>query len=106
MEIPVGEYLPDGEFEGQEIELSAREVAVYEGLHAANVHPGDVYGVILRLYDCPDGYRVHELLWSVVPGRSAVASLYPEDEVDYGAYTEQEARDEWGTYFRDYFEAQ
>ena len=37
MEIPVGEYLPDGEFEGQEIELSAREVAVYEGLHAANV---------------------------------------------------------------------
>jgi hypothetical protein len=106
MEIPVGEYLPDGEFEGQEIELSAREVAVYEGLHAANVHPGDVYGVILRLYDCLDGYRVHELLWSVVPGRSAVASLYPEDEVGYGAYTEQEARDEWGTYFRDYFEAQ
>jgi hypothetical protein len=27
-------------------------------------HPGDVVGFILRLYECPDGYRVHELLWS------------------------------------------
>ena len=105
MEIPVGEYLPDGEFEGKEIELDAREVGVYEGLQAANVHPGDVYGVILRLYDCPDGYRVHELLWSVVPGRSAVASLYPEEEEGHGIYTEQQAREEWGPYFEDYFEA-
>jgi len=105
MEIPVGEYLPVGEFEGQEIELSAREVAVYEGLQVANVHPGDVYGVILRLYDCPDGYLVHELLWSVVPGRSAVASLYPQEEIGYATYTEQEAREEWGPYFHEYFGA-
>jgi hypothetical protein len=105
MKVPVGEYLPDGEFDGDEIELDAREVSVYEGLHAANVHPGDVYGVILRLYEGPDGYRVHELLWPVVPGRSAVASLYPEEEEGYGTYTEQEAREEWGPYFRDYFES-
>ena len=81
MKVPVGEYLPDGEFDGDEIELDAREVSVYEG------------------------YRVHELLWPVVPGRSAVASLYPEEEEGYGTYTEQEAREEWGRYFRDYFES-
>jgi hypothetical protein len=40
-----------------------------------------------------------------VPGRSAVASLYPEEEEGYGTYTEQEAREEWGGYFRDYFES-
>jgi hypothetical protein len=105
MEVPVGEYRPDGEFDGEEIELDVHEVSVYDGLHTANVHPGDVYGVILRLYEGSDGYRVHELLWSVVPRRSAVASLYPEEDDGYGAYTEQEAREEWEPYFRDYFES-
>ena len=103
MEVPVGEYLPDGTFEGEDIEFDGHQVDVYDVLNTANEYPGDVWGIILRLYECPDGYRVHELLWSVVPGRSAVASLYPNlGDQGYGTYTEQEARDGWGQYFGDY----
>ena len=95
VEVPVGEYLPDGRFVGKEIEFHGSEVGVHHGLWTDTVDPGGVYGFILRLYECSDGYRVHELIWHLVPGRSAVASLYPaEQDQGYGTYTEQEAREE------------
>jgi hypothetical protein len=104
MEVPEGDYLPDGRFVGTKIEFDGREVGVCDGLYTDTEDPGDVLGFIFRLYECPDGYRVHELLWSVVPGRSAVASLYPKlGDQGYGTYTEQEAREGWGQYFGDYF---
>jgi hypothetical protein len=39
MEVPVGEFFPDGEFDGEEIELDVHEVSVYDEVHTANVHP-------------------------------------------------------------------
>ena len=105
VEVRVGEYLPNGRFRGKEIEFDGSEVDVHDGLWTDTADPGDVYGFVLRLYECPDGYRVHELVWHLVPGRSAVASLYPaEGEQDDEAYTEDEAREQWGEYFPDYFE--
>ena len=104
VKMPVGDYLPDGTFDGEEIELEGREVSVCDGLWTT-AGPGYLYGFIYRLYECPGGYRVHEFLWPLVPGRSAQASLYPEagDQV-YGTYTEQEAREHYGHRFRDHFE--
>ncbi len=61
VEVPVGEYLPDGRFRGREIEFGGMEVGVSDGLWTDTVDPGGVYGFVLRLYECPDGYRVHEL---------------------------------------------
>src|SRR5918998_960939 len=104
LEVPVGEYLPDGRFRGREIAFGGSEVAVHDGLWTGTVDPGGVYGFVLRLYECPDGYRVHELVWSLVPGRAAVASLYPAGQNhDEESYTEEEAKEEWGQYFREYF---
>lgn len=108
IEVPVGVYLPDGTFEGERVEFVGREVRVYDGgLYTDTGDPGDVVGFIFRLYESPDGYRVHELLWSPVAGRSTEASLYPGEgeEGTYGSYTEQEAREEWGEYFLDYLES-
>jgi hypothetical protein len=109
MEVPVGDYSPDGTFEGEVVEFDGQEVPVYDGLDTGSGDPGDVWWAILRLYECPDGYRVHELYWSPLPGQPAVASLMPvveeEDWKGYGTYTEQEAREDWGEYFRDYFES-
>jgi hypothetical protein len=106
MNVPVGDYLPDGTFVGELAEFDGREVGVYDGVYTDLPDPGDTHGLVLRLYECPDGYRVHELLWPLVPGRSAVASLFPAGgDEGLGAYTEQEARDAWGTYFRSYFES-
>ncbi len=103
-EVPVGEYLRDGTFVGEQVEFDGYAVEIYDGLYTGSGDPSQVHGVVLRLYECPDGYRVHELLWSVVPGRSAVASLYPNlGDQGYGTYTEQEAREGWGQYFGDYF---
>ncbi len=106
MEVPVGDYLPDGTFVGEQAEFDGREVGVYNGLYTDLPDPGDAYGFILRLYECPDGYRVHELLWPVVPGRSASASLFPAGgDEDPEAYTEQEVREGWAPYFQSYFES-
>ena len=77
VEVRVGEYLPDGRFKGKQIAFYGAEVGVHDGLWTDTVDLGDVYGFLLRLYECPDGYRIHELIWHPVPGRSAVASLYP-----------------------------
>jgi hypothetical protein len=109
IEVPVGVYSPDGTFEGEKIEFDGREVRVYDGgLYTDTGDPGDVVGFILRLYECPDGYRVHELLWSPVAGRSTEASLYPGEGEGgaYESYGKQEASEEWGEYFLDYFESQ
>jgi hypothetical protein len=106
VEVPVGDYLPDGRFVGEEIEVNGREVSVHHGWDTDPEDLGDVYGVILRLYECPDGYRVHELMWSVVPGRSAVASLFPVGEDgNHVTYTKQEVRQGWGKYFEKYFDS-
>jgi hypothetical protein len=104
MELPVGDYLPDGTFEGEMIEFEGREVEVCDGLNTDTEDPADVLGFVFRLYRCAEGYRVHELLWPVVPGRAAVASLYPEVGYrTYGIYTEQEARERWGQHFPRHF---
>jgi hypothetical protein len=104
MEIPVGDYLPDGTFEGEEIKFEGREVEVRDGLNTETDDPGNVLGFVFRLYQCPEGYRVHELLWPVVPGQAAVASLYPEVGYRmYGTYTEEEARKQWGQHFPKHF---
>jgi hypothetical protein len=110
MQVPVGDYFPDGTFKGEEVEFEGREVDIYDGLDTESEDPGDVWGVVVRLYECPDGYRVHELVWSLLPGRPAVASLLPVVEEEgygtyYGTYTEQQAMEDWGEYFRDYFES-
>ena len=34
------------------------------------------------MYECPDGHRVHELVWSPLPGQLAVASLLLEVEAE------------------------
>jgi hypothetical protein len=105
MEVPVGECLPDGRFVGEKIEFDGREVGVYDGLFTDTEDPGDVLGFVFRLYECPEGYRVHELLWPVMPGRAAVATLYPEVGYrTYDTYTEQEAREGWGQYFPKHFD--
>jgi hypothetical protein len=105
VEVRIGEYLPDGRFKGREIAFDGSEVDVHDGLWTDTVDPGDVYGFVLRLYECPDGYRVHELVWHLVPGRSAVASLYPAGaERGDEAYTPEEARELWAEYFPDHFE--
>ena len=107
VEVRVGEYLSDGRFKGKQIAFDGSEVGLHEGLWTGTEDLGDVYGFLLRLYECPDGYRVHELIWHLVPGRSAVASLYPagENQGDE-AYTREEAREGWGEYFPDYFGSQ
>jgi hypothetical protein len=108
VEVPVGNYHPDGRFEGERIQFDGREVGVYDGgLYTGAGNPDEVYGFILRLYECPDGYRVHELIWSPVAGRSTEASLYPiagEDE-PHATYMESQIREHYGEYFRAYFES-
>ena len=49
MEVPVGEYLPDGRFRGREIEFGGMEVGVSDGLWTDTVDPGGVYGVRLTI---------------------------------------------------------
>jgi hypothetical protein len=104
-EVPVGEYLRDGTFVGEQVEFDGYAVEIYDGLYTGSGDPSQVHGLVLRLYECPDGYRVHELLWPLIPGRSAVASLYPvPGDEGSRAYTEEEVREEWGSYFQAYFD--
>ncbi len=94
VEVRVGEYLPNGRFRGEKIALDGSEVGVHDGLWTDNVDLGNMYRFLLRLYECPDGYRVRELIWHLVPGRLAVASLYPTGEGQGDeAYTREDARE-------------
>jgi hypothetical protein len=72
VKVRVGEYLPGGRFKGEQIAFDGSEVGVHDGSWTDTVNLGDAYGILLRLHECPDGYRVHELIWHLVPGRSAV----------------------------------
>jgi hypothetical protein len=99
MKVQVGEYHPDGTFQGETVEFDGREVDSWEGI-ADSIDPKDQFGMTLRLYESPDGYRVHEFMWSLSPGRNSYASLYPVvGYLGYGTYTEQEVREKWGRYF-------
>ena len=45
-------------------------------------------------------------VWNLIPGRSAVASLYPSPaglDHDEESYEEEEAKEQWGQYFPEYF---
>jgi hypothetical protein len=65
--------------------------------------PTVLFLVTNRLYESPDGYRVHETVWpaSNDPQDSRTDfALYPVvGHLGYGTYTEQEAREKWGEFF-------
>ena len=100
MNVQVGECLPDGTFDGEPITFEGNAVGVYRDIRLDVADPNDPYRDIFRLYECPDGYRVHEFLWPLRPGRSAESSLYPVvGDHGYGTYTAEEAAEKWGQYF-------
>lgn len=82
-----------------EIEFEGREVEVWEGMRDFH-DPTDNFSMTIRLYECPDGYRVHETIWALSSGWENAYTLYPVvGDVGYGTYAEEEARDKWGDYF-------
>lgn len=98
--VKVGNYLEDGTFDGEEIEFEGREVDRSEGV-AESLDPHDVFSVTLRLYKCPDGYRVHEFLSSLLPDQESETSLYPVvGYLGYGTYAEDEVQEKWGRHFK------
>ncbi len=85
--------------EWEVVEFEGREADTWEGTHdSIDPHDPDFqFGVTLRLYTCPEGYRVHEVLWRVTPERVMSKALYPVvGHWGYGIYTEEEAREKWG----------
>lgn len=98
--VRVGKGSPEGTFVGEVIPFEGVEVDVWESI-VDSEDPSDEYGVTLTLYECPDGYRVHEFLWSLSGDWDSASSLYPIGEaVGYGTYTTAEAKEKWGLYFR------
>ncbi len=99
MKVKVGMYL-EGDPEGvEEVEFEGREIGSWEGV-AESIDPKDQFSATFRLFEGPDGYRVHELLSPLSPDRPYVASLFPVvGHLGYGAYTEDEVREKWGEYF-------
>lgn len=97
--VQVGEHLPDGTFDGEYVEFEGREVDRWEGV-VDSIDPGDQFGATLRLYECPDGYRVHEFIWALSRDRESESSLYPVvGYLGYGTYIAEEAKEKWGKYF-------
>lgn len=97
--VKVGGYLEDGAFDGEEIEFEGQEVDHSESV-ADSIDSRDQFGATLRLYECPDGYRVHEFLWSLSTGQESEASLYPVvGHLGYGTYTEDEVQEKWAHRF-------
>ena len=98
------ERVPTSEWEV--IEFEGREVAFAEGVRDS-IDPNDPdfqFGYTFRLYESPEGYRVHEILWRVSPDQVTDSSLYPVvGDLGYGTYTEQDVKEKWGQYFEDYF---
>ena len=86
----------------EEVEFEGREVEVWEGMPGESpMDTNDQFSMTIRLYECPDGYRVHETIWALSPGRSNTYTLYPPaGDMGYGTYTEEGAREKWGGYFR------
>ena len=98
LKVKVGKEYPDGTFEGEEVEFEGREVGVWEGPWPS-LDPNDQFLVTNRLYECPDGYRVHEAIWSA-SGHPTGLTLYPVvGNLGHGTYTDQEARKKWGKFF-------
>lgn len=99
MKVKVGDYLPDGTFEGEEVTFEGREVGTWRGW-GDPVDARDQFVAELTLYECPDGYRVHEVVRSLSPDQPSSASLYPVvGHLGYGTYTEEEVRAKWGAHF-------
>ena len=73
--VKVGTEYPDGTLDGEEIEFEGREVEVWEGPWKS-IDPNDQFVATFRLYDCPDGYRIHESVWSA-SGQPNRFELYP-----------------------------
>ena len=103
VKVKVGHDYPDGTFKGEEVEFEGREVGVWEGPLRPPLDPTDLWLVTKRLYECQDGYRVHETIRSASedPYDSQTDfALYPVvGHWGYGTYTEKEAREKWGTFF-------
>jgi len=88
-------HIGDGEF----VEFEGREVDLWEGV-VDSIDPDDQFGTTLRLYEGPDGYRVHEVKWALSPGGASESSLHPVVGYwGYGAYTAEEVAEKWGQYF-------
>src|SRR5215217_394883 len=93
--VQVGTYR-DGEFVGEVVEFTGRKVDLWEGV-ASSIDSNDQFTVTLRLYECPEGYRVLGFLNPISPGREAESSLYPPvGHLGYGTYTWQEVEEKWG----------
>jgi hypothetical protein len=98
MKVKVGREHSDGKFEGEEIECEGREVGVWHG-PLPSIDPNDQFLATMLLYECQDGYRVHETIWSA-SGLLTERCLYPVVGFwGYGTYTEQETKEKWGRFY-------
>ncbi len=86
----------------EEVEFEGREVEVWEGApRERSIDPDDHLTVTFRLYECPDGYRVHETVWRLSPGHEDSYTLHPAlGYWGYGTYTKEEAWEKYGDYFQ------
>lgn len=110
IELPVGHYDPKGAFIGRTIRFEAEEVASWTD-HYTSASSGYNWGTTYTLYRLSEvRYRIYEHKWSNRPGGTSEAYLHPVVQRDehahlhwpidkYGAYTEEEARREWGRIF-------
>jgi hypothetical protein len=99
MKVQVGEYLEGDSGSVEEVEFEGEEIGLWEGV-ADSIDPNEQFSATLCLYECPDGYMVHELLSPLSPDRPYQASLYPVvGHLGYGTYTKEEAREKWGQCF-------
>ncbi len=110
IEVKVGGYGADGTFLGEVLRFRAEEAGSWTDYSSATSR--DDRGATYTLYRLPGSpreprYRVHEFDWSNWQGEGSEAFLYPVAEgeeteygpITYGAYTEEEARQEWPQLF-------
>jgi hypothetical protein len=110
IELPVGHYDSKGAFIGRSIRFEAEEVGSWTDRYIS-APSGYDWGTTYTLYRLSGvGYRIYEHKWSNLSGGASEAYLHPVAQRDehthphwlideYGAYTEEEVRREWGRFF-------
>ena len=103
-EVRVRTGFGDGNFTDEYVKFEGREVEVWEGVRDS-IDPDYQFSYTVRIYECPDGYRVRETIESLSPGQENDYALYPvighpdSPDLVYVTCTKEEAREKWGGHF-------